>query len=70
MLTRARSILTSEIALSEKIEESEAQRLLDVNLGYEQPQPGDERHHTEAPEEAAQDTLARLEAEGKKSKRK
>ena len=70
MLTRARSILTSEIALSEKIEESEAQRLLDVNLGYEQPQPGDEAHHTEAPEEAAQDTLARLEAEGKKSKKK
>ena len=70
MLTRARSILTSEIALSEKIEESEAQRLLDVNLGYEQPQPGDEAHHTEAPEEAAQDTLARLEAEGKKLKKK
>ncbi len=35
MLSRARAILTSEIALSEKLEE-EAQRLLDVNLGYEQ----------------------------------
>lgn len=35
MLTKARAILTSEIALSEKIDEAEAQRLLDVNLGYE-----------------------------------
>ena len=33
MLTRARSILTSEISLSEDISEEEAQRLLDVNLG-------------------------------------
>ncbi|ASW24840.1 RNA polymerase-binding transcription factor CarD [Bifidobacterium pseudolongum] len=70
MLTKARSILTSEIALSEKLEEEEAQRLLDVNLGYSEPQPGDEDHHTQAPEEAAADTLARLESENKKSKKK
>lgn len=70
MLTKARSILTSEIALSEHLDESEAQRLLDVNLGYEPPRPGDEQHHTEAPKEAAMDTLARVEAENKKSKKK
>ena len=69
MLTKARSILTSEIALSEKIEEDEAQRLLDVNLGYQPAQPGDEKHHTKEPEEAAKDTLARVEA-SKKSKKK
>lgn len=70
MLTKARSILTSEISLSEHLEEGEAQRLLDVNLGYEAPQPGDDQHHTEAPQEAAMDTLTRVEAEGKKSKKK
>ena len=69
MLTKARAILTSEIALSEKIDEAEAQRLLDVNLGYEPAQPGDDKHHTAEPEEAAADTLARVEAE-KKSKKK
>ena len=69
MLTKARSILTSEIALSEKIEESEAQRLLDVNLGYSPAKPGDEKHHTQEPEEAAKDTLARVET-SKKSKKK
>ena len=68
MLTKARAILTSEIALSEKIDEAEAQRLLDVNLGYEPAQPGDDKHHTAEPEEAAADTLARVEAE-KKSKK-
>lgn len=70
MLTRARSILTSEISLSEDISEEEAQRLLDVNLGYAEPLPGDDKHHTEAPEEPASQTLARLEAEKKKSKSK
>ncbi|MEJ5922264.1 CarD family transcriptional regulator [Bifidobacterium thermophilum] len=70
MLTRARSILTSEIALSEDISEDEAQRLLDVNLGYADPLPGDAKHHTEAPQEPASQTLARLEAEKKKSKSK
>ena len=70
MLTKARSILTSEISLSEHLDEAEAQRLLDVNLGYEPAQPGDEEHHTEAPEEAAMDTLARVEAESKKSKKR
>ena len=49
MLTKARSILTSEISLSEHLDEAEAQRLLDVNLGYEPAQPGDEEHHTELP---------------------
>lgn len=70
MLTKARGILTSEIALSEELSEEETQRLLDVNLGYAEPQEGDAEHHTEAPEEPAQDTLARLESESKKSKKK
>ena len=70
MLTKARSILTSEIALSEELSEEETQRLLDVNLGYAEPQEGDAEHHTEAPEEPAHDTLARLESESKKSKKK
>ena len=69
MLTKARAILTSEIALSEKIDETEAQRLLDVNLGYAPAQVGDDQHHAAEPEEAAADTLARVEAE-KKSKKK
>ena len=51
MLTRARSILTSEIALSEDLDEAEIQRLLDVNLGFSEPKPGDEKHHSEAPAE-------------------
>ena len=34
MLTRARSILTSEIALSEDLDEAEIQRLLDVNRRF------------------------------------
>ena len=55
---------------AEHLDEAEAQRLLDVNLGYEPAQPGDEEHHTEAPEEAAMDTLARVEAESKKSKKR
>ena len=42
---------------------------LNVNLGYEPAQPGDDKHHTAEPEEAAADTLARVEAE-KKSKKK
>ena len=63
MLAKARSILVSEISLSEKIDEDETQRLLDVNLGYAEPQPGDDKHHTQAPEEAANETLARVEAE-------
>lgn len=40
-----------------------------MNLGYEPAQPGDDKHHTAEPEEAAADTLARVEAE-KKSKKK
>lgn len=57
------------VALSEKIDETEAQRLLDVNLGYAPAQVGDDQHHAAEPEEAAADTLARVEAE-KKSKKK
>ncbi|GGI13638.1 CarD family transcriptional regulator [Galliscardovia ingluviei] len=63
MLTKARNILTSEIALSESLSEEETQRLLDVNLGYADPQPGDEQHHTQAPEEPVYETLHRLEQE-------
>ena len=70
MLSKARSILTSEIALSEKIDETEAQRLLDVNLGYSEPKPGDDKHHTKAPEEPASATMARLDAAKKKTKKK
>ena len=70
MLARARSILISEIALSEKIDEIETERLLDVNLGYKEPQEGDENHHTVAPEEPASRTLALLEERSKKSKKK
>ena len=70
MLARARSILISEIALSEKIDEEQAERLLNVNLGYADPLPGDEQHHTQAPEEAAADTLRLLSERSKKSKKK
>ena len=63
MLTRARSILTSEIALSEDLDEAEIQRLLDVNLGFSEPKPGDEKHHSEAPAEPADRTLARIESD-------
>ena len=70
MLSKARSILTSEISLSEKIDETEAQRLLDVNLGYSDPKPGDDKHHTKAPEEPASATMARLDAAKKKTKKK
>ncbi|MCO6557964.1 MAG: CarD family transcriptional regulator [Bifidobacterium sp.] len=68
MLTRARNILTSEIALSEHIEEDEAQHLLDVNLGYAEPTQEDAKHHSQAPEEPANQTLARIEAENKDAK--
>ncbi|KFI73290.1 transcriptional regulator [Bifidobacterium minimum] len=70
MLTRARSILSSEIALSENIDEEETQRLLDVNLGYADPLPGDDDHHTKAPDEPASQTLARLDKQSPKSKKK
>ncbi|BDR54471.1 CarD family transcriptional regulator [Bombiscardovia apis] len=65
MLSKARSILTSEIALSEKIGEEETQRLIDVNLGYGQPQAGDEKHHSKAPKESADQTLARVAEQAK-----
>ena len=52
------------------LDEAEIQRLLDVNLGFSEPQPGDEKHHSEAPAEPADRTLARIESESKKSRRK
>lgn len=70
MLTRSRSVLTSEIALSEKIDEDTAQHLLDVNLGYAPALPEDAKHHTKEPEERASETLARIEAETKAEKKK
>lgn len=70
MLARARAILTSEIALSEHLDEHEIQRLLDVNLGYQAPQNGDEDHHTFAPEEPASATMARLQEETRRSSKK
>ncbi|WEV52405.1 CarD family transcriptional regulator [Bifidobacterium sp. ESL0798] len=69
MLTRARNILTSEIALSEHIDEDEAQHLLDVNLGYAEPTPEDAKHHSQTPEEPASQTLARIEAENRDAKK-
>lgn len=70
MLARARAILISEIALSEKIDEQEAERLLDVNLGYQKAKAGDEKHHTAFPEEPASQTLQLLEAKAKRAKKK
>ncbi|MDT7509892.1 CarD family transcriptional regulator [Bifidobacterium sp. H1HS16N] len=70
MLIKARKILTSEIALSEKLDEDEAQRLLDVNLGYAEPMPGDDKHHTKSPKEPASKTLARVAQESAKTKGK
>ncbi|KFF30846.1 CarD family transcriptional regulator [Bifidobacterium bombi] len=70
MLTRSRGILTSEIALAEKIDEDEAQRLLDVNLGFAPAEPGDDRHHTKFPDEPASKTLARVAAEAAAAKAK
>ena len=52
------------------LDEAEIQRLLDVNLGFSEPKPGDEKHHSEAPAEPADRTLARIESESKKSRRK
>ncbi len=63
MLSRARNILTAEIALSENIDDDQAQHLLDVNLGYEDLQPGDEKFDAQTPEEPASATLKRVEAE-------
>lgn len=70
MLTKARKILSAEISLSEHVDEDEMQRLLDVNLGLADPQPGDEEHHTRAPEEPATETLRRIEEQGSKSRRR
>lgn len=68
MLSKARGILTSEIALSEGIDDDEAQRLLDVNLGYQDPEPGDDKHHAKAPQEPAYQTLYRVEEEERAAK--
>lgn len=67
MLARARAILTSEISLSENLEEEETQRLIDVNLGYVEPNEGDDKYHTCAPEEPASETMARLASESRRS---
>ncbi|MCI1902119.1 MAG: CarD family transcriptional regulator [Bifidobacteriaceae bacterium] len=60
MLTKARNILASEIALSEHLEEDMAQHLLDVNLGYVEPTKDDIKHHSKSPAEPASETLNRL----------
>lgn len=70
MLSRARSILISEIALSEKIDEQEAERLLNVNLGYAKAEDGDEKHHTSFPQEPASETLLLLAKNSRKSRKK
>ena len=70
MLSRARSILISEIALSEKIDEQEAERLLNVNLGYAKAKDGDEKHHTSFPQEPASETLLLLAKNSRKSRKK
>lgn len=67
MLTKARGILASEIALAEKITEDGAQHLLDVNLGYAEPTEDDLKHYSKAPEEPASRTLDRIEEESKKA---
>ncbi|MBR2555993.1 MAG: CarD family transcriptional regulator [Aeriscardovia sp.] len=63
MLLKARTVLASEIALSENITEDEAQHLLDVNLGIVPPTDADLTHHSQAPEEPASQTLLRCERE-------
>ena len=70
MLSRARSILISEIALSEKIDEQEAERLLNVNLSYAKAKDGDEKHHTSFPQEPASETLLLLAKNSRKSRKK
>ena len=70
MLTKARKVLSAEISLSEKLSEEETQRLLDVNLGFADPEPGDEKHHTMAPDEPASETLHRIEEQNLKSKKR
>lgn len=63
MLLKARTVLASEIALSENVTEDEAQHLLDVNLGIVPPTDSDLTHHSQAPEEPASQTLLRCERE-------
>jgi CarD family transcriptional regulator len=70
MLTRARSVLASEIALSESLGEDMAQHLLDVNLGYVEPTADDIKHHSKSPSEPASETLSRLAKEQEKSDKK
>lgn len=70
MLLRARSILSSEISLSEKVSVDETEHLLDVNLGYAEPTEEDLKHHAKAPKEKASETLDRVEAERKAARKK
>lgn len=70
MLTKARNILASEIALSEHLDEDMAQHLLDVNLGYIEPTEDDIKHHSKSPSEPANETLNRIAQEQEKSSSK
>ena len=67
MLTKARNILASEIALSEELDEDMAQHLLDVNLGYIEPTEDDIEHHSKSPAEPASETLNRIASEQAKA---
>ncbi|MCI1935372.1 MAG: CarD family transcriptional regulator [Bifidobacteriaceae bacterium] len=67
MLTKARNVLASEIALSEHLDEDMAQHLLDVNLGYVEPTEDDIKHHSKSPEEPASATLNRIAEEQAKN---
>ncbi len=70
MLVRARSVLSSEISLSENISIEQTEHLLDVNLGYAEPTEDDLKHHAKAPKEKASQTLDRVEAERKAARKK
>lgn len=70
MLVRARSVLSSEISLSEKVSVEETEHLLDVNLGYAEPTQEDLKHHAKAPKEKASETLDRVESERRAAHKK
>lgn len=66
MLSRAREVLSSEIALSGHLTPEEAQHLLDVNLGLVEPTEEDLKHHSHSPQEAVYETLNRVARKGSK----
>ncbi len=70
MLVRARSVLSSEISLSEKVSVEETEHLFDVNLGYAEPTQEDLKHHAKAPKEKASETLDRVESERRAAHKK